>query len=231
MESEIKVKIARKVGLLTMGLLLSTSIVYGGLIAVASKQQAKGVISDVTIYLDHPILSSGGTVMVLPTEVGKEVWAQQQGLENPAEGDRVLDNVRPTQSSDRRLGVIVFAPVSVVRFHFPRGGNYKFAFAPLDRSKASDLEGRTKLLRHGEGTDVDPRTGKDVHQPRIITVHVMGTEANEEKSLDADTGTKFVALEHHACRSYGRPLVAQRGQGSNWPGGHIEMRNRSARIP
>lgn len=141
--------------------------------------------------------------LVLPTEVGKEVWAQQQGLENPAEGDRVLDNVRPIQSSDRRLGVIVFAPVSVVRFHFPRGGNYKFAFAPLDRTKASDLEGRTKVLRHGEGTDVDPRTGKEVHQPRILTVHVLGTEANEEKSLDADTRTKFVALEHYyTCRKF-----------------------------
>ncbi|TDK31261.1 hypothetical protein E2F50_20165 [Rhizobium deserti] len=196
-------KIARKIRFLTMGLLISILAIGGGVAVVASEEEAKGANSDVMIYLDHPILTSGGTVMVLPTEVEKEVWVQQQGLENPAEGDRLLDNIRPIQSADRRLGVIVSATVSVVRFHFPRGGNYKFAFAPLDRSKASDLEGRTKLLRHGEGTDVDPTTGKDVHQPRIITVHVMGSDANEDKSLDADTRTKFVALEHYyTCRKF-----------------------------
>jgi hypothetical protein len=196
-ESEIIMKIARKIRFLTMGLLIAMLVIGGGEVVVASEEEAKGGKSDVTIYLDHPILTSGGTVMVLPTEVDKEVWSKQQGMENPAAGDRVLDNIRPIQSADRRLGAIVSAPMSVVRFHFPRGGDYRFAFAPLDRSKASDLEGRTKLLQHGEGTDVDPTTGEDVHQPRIITVHVMGSDANEEKSLDADTRTKFVALEHY----------------------------------
>lgn len=111
-------KILHKIRFLTMGLLISMLAIGGGVVVVASEEEAKGANSDVTIYLDHPILTSGGTVMVLPTEVDKEVWAQQQGIENPAQGDRVLDNIRPIQSADRRLGVIVSAPMSIVRFHF-----------------------------------------------------------------------------------------------------------------
>lgn len=179
-------------------IVVTTLFILLAVIAFASTNDEDGrMISDLTIYLAEPILSDGGTVVVIPQEVDFSEWKTERGLQNPALEDGILDTARPISEADRRLGVIVSSTINVVRFNFPRDGNFKFAFAPLDRKNASNMSGKTKLVRHGEGVDYDPASGEDVKVPRIMVVHVIGSKISENDTLNADNRIKFVALEHY----------------------------------
>lgn len=179
-------------------IVVTTICILLAVIAFAStNNEDRRMISDLTIYLAEPIISDGGTVVVIPQEVEFSEWKKERGLQNPTMEDGILDTARPISEEDRRLGVIVSSTINVVRFNFPRDGNFKFAFAPLDRKNASNMSGKTKLVRHGEGVDYDPVSGEDVKVPRIMVVHVIGSKNSENDTLDAGNGIKFVALEHH----------------------------------
>lgn len=194
---------------------VTTIFVLLAVIASAATNEDQTMISDLTIYLAEPILSDGGTVVVIPQEVEVTEWKKESGLQNPAMEDGILATARPIGDKDRRLSVIVSSTINVVRFNFPRDGNFKFAFAPLDRKNASNMSGKTKLVRHGEGTDYDPVSGEDVKVPRIMVVHVLGSKISEDDTLDADNRIKFVALEsHYKCTQFEQAVACDATEAS-----------------
>jgi hypothetical protein len=72
----------------------------------AVEAQGHAIKSDITIYLDGPLLDRGGTVFVVPREVPVDDWKTLPDQPNPARTDPRLDIRKPITERDRRLSVL-----------------------------------------------------------------------------------------------------------------------------
>ncbi|WP_105386579.1 hypothetical protein [Neorhizobium alkalisoli] len=183
--------------LLLLMLLAGTSYLY----AIAEDETK--ILSDVTIYLEPPILGDGGTVIILPREIPIEVWRQTTGLENPALKDRRLDDRVPIKEFDRRLGAIVADPISIVQFDFPEGGAFQFRFSPFLGSDYPMEKLGTVLLSVGSAGDLHPKTAEEADVPRTQIMHILGSQMTEEQSrIRGDEIRVGFLKERYNCRDY-----------------------------
>lgn len=161
------------------------------------------MLSDVTIYLEPPILGGGGTVIVVPREVPVAAWRQATGGENPASKDRRLDEKAPITDIDRRLGAKVSDPVSVVQFDYPEGGTFRFRFSPFLGSDYPMERLGTVLLSVGSGGDLHPKTAEEVDIPRVQVMHILGNQVTEEQSrIKGDEIRVGFLRERYNCKEY-----------------------------
>lgn len=65
------------------------------------------MLSDLTIYLQWPLLGQGGTVIIVPQEVTIDQWQSQPEAENPARSDAYPASLKPLPPNGRRLGVVL----------------------------------------------------------------------------------------------------------------------------
>jgi hypothetical protein len=163
--------------------------------------------SDVTIYLEPPILGGGGTIIVLPNEVPADEWRKATGLPNPALNDGRLSGQKPIGTDDRRLSAIVSDPISVVKFDYPAGGTFVFRPLPAIGSDYPIERQASKLVSIGSAGDLHPVTGEDVDIPRVQVLHVRGAEVSEERSRELAERVRLGFLEdRYGCRKFDHVL-------------------------
>ena len=198
-----------------MNCLQSMNAVFTTLAAVAilkatpSSSSENGKLkSDVTIYLSSPILSDGGTVIVLPKAISQDLWRKKSDLPNPAPSDKRLEIERPISNDDQRLSVIVSSNKSVVSFDYPEGGGYDFRFLPIIGSDYPVDNLRTKMIGVGTGGDIHPLTGEEVDIGSIRTIYVLGRSADEGASRNFEATTRLGFLnERYECRNFAHAIA------------------------
>jgi hypothetical protein len=171
--------------------------------SAANSAQEIELKSDVTIYLEPPILGGGGTIIVLPTEVPVDEWRQDKGLPNPALKDNRLADRKPVTPQDRRLSVVVSDPVSVVKFNYPAGGTFIFRPLPAIDSNYPVHEQASVLMTVGSAGDLHPVTGEEVDLPRVQVLHILGRQVSEDRSrqIGEDVRLGFLS-ERYDCKQF-----------------------------
>jgi hypothetical protein len=159
--------------------------------------------SDVTIYLQPPILGGGGTIFVLPNEVSVEEWRKETGLSNPALKDLRLLSGKPISGEDRRFGAVVTDPVSVIKFDFPSGGSFVFRPLPsLDSGYPTERQS-SRVISVGRAGDIHPRTGEDVDIAKVQVLHIYGDLVSEEQSQRIFESVRLGFLEErYDCENF-----------------------------
>jgi hypothetical protein len=167
------------------------------------RAQDTSVKSDVTIYLEGPLLEGGGTVFVLPREVPADEWAARPDQPNPARSDARLDVRVPIAQHDRRLSVRVSGQISIVRFDFPAGGDFRFRFIPALESGVPPEQRGSVLVSVGNTYDHDPATGEEIFVPRVQVFTIMGPDADESETRAQVSDVKLGRLEErYECRTF-----------------------------
>ena len=159
--------------------------------------------SDVTIYLQEPILTEGGTIIVLPKQVPLADIERSKTYPNPALSDERLDQRRPIAASDKRFGAVVSSPVSVVEFVYPQGGSYDFRILPSPEFANLDDQIQSRLIGVGDSGDLHPKTGEEVDIPVVQTIHVYGKAVSEGDSRTVDATARLGFLrERYKCTDF-----------------------------
>lgn len=186
---------AHSIILLCLGIILSSC---------SNADDDKHMLSDLTIYLQSPILGQGGTVIIVPREVAIDRWHSQPEAQNPARSDAYLASYKPLPQDARRLGVVVRDKVSIVQFDYPQGGTFTFRFAPAPGSDFPWGRLKTKEIgTGGEGEEMDEKTGQIIKAGSAVHIHVLGTEVTEADSRAVESVIKIGALQsRYACRYY-----------------------------
>ncbi|WP_130272843.1 hypothetical protein [Phyllobacterium myrsinacearum] len=151
--------------------------------------------SDVTIYLDRPLLDRGGTVFVVPNEIPADEWKPHLDQPNPARSDPRLDIRVPITARDRRLSARASGQVSVVRFDYPKGGSYDFRFLPSLESGVPPEKQGSILVTAGNTYDYHPKTREEKFIPEFQVFTIIGPDADEEKSRALVSEVKLGYLE------------------------------------
>ena len=164
--------------------------------------------SDVTIYLDPPLLDRGGTVFVIPTEVPIDAWKPRTDLANPARSDWRLDTRKPIGSEDRRLSARISDQISIVRFDYPAGGSYDFRFLPtLESGVAPERQGSV-LVSTGNTYDYHPKTGVEVFIPTFQVFTILGPDGDEAAARALVSEVKLGHLEErYRCDEFEAALA------------------------
>lgn len=178
---------------------------------VASSQIAEAqdntVKSDVTIYLDGPLLNRGGTVFVVPREVQQDEWKPHPDQSNPARNDPRLDIRKPITLQDRRLSALVFSQISIVRFDYPAGGSYDFRFLPSLESEVTPEKQGSILVTVGNTYDYHPKTREEMFVPVVQVFTILGPDANEGTSRSLVSDVKLGYLqERYDCKQFENAL-------------------------
>jgi hypothetical protein len=129
--------------------------------------EGKAVGTDVTIYLDDPILSRGGTVVVLPYAVSSYVTVPAKMNEN---GEKVT------------FFASVSSTVSVVRFNYIETESYVFRFAPKNSAHPRANSVMTKLLSYGSASNYDETINAMVEFTDFQAFAVTGELGSEAQS-------------------------------------------------
>lgn len=162
------------------------------------------MLSDLTIYLQWPLLGQGGTVIIVPQEVTIDQWQSQPEAENPARSDAYPASLKPLPPNGRRLGVVLHDKVSIVQLDYPQGGTFTFRFAPARGSDFPWERLKTKEIgTGGEGEEMDEKTGQVIQVGSAAHIHVLGTEVTEADSRSVESVIKIGALRsRYPCRYY-----------------------------
>lgn len=197
----------RSLRYITALLLALGAVASAGTFSTSAEDKTK-MLSDVTIYLEPPILEDGGMVIIVPRPVAVEDWRSQDGQDNPAARDSYLESNKPLPANSKRLGAIVNNPVSIVQFDYPVNGTYNFRFAPVLGSNYPWERLKTKLLSFGSAGDLHPITGADVDIPTVQMIYVLGSEMTEDqaRALASETRLGFLK-ERYDCREYEMAIV------------------------
>jgi hypothetical protein len=184
----------------------SIVILVSSLINTMDRQQ---MVSDLTIYLQPPIIGEGGTVILLPRPVEVEEWMMRAYGDNPAEKDEFLKLNKPLPPAAKRIGALVSGMVSIVQFDFPKGGTFQFRFAPAPGSNVPPDKLKTKQIGvGGNGEELDEKTGEIIAVGSAIHLHVAGREVTESDSRIVESEIKIGALEsRYDCRHFQQVLV------------------------
>ncbi|NNH31489.1 hypothetical protein C9413_18890 [Rhizobium sp. SEMIA 4085] len=167
------------------------------------------MLSDLTIYLEPPILGGGGTVIIVPRMIAAIDWKSQEGRENPAASDPYLKSNKPLPPDGLRLGAIISDKVSIVQFDYPEGGTYKFRFAPARGSTFPWDMLKTKHIGTGsEGEELDPSTGQIIKVGSALHIHIVGKDVTEADSRIVESVINIGSLQsRYDCRNYELVLV------------------------
>ncbi len=183
---------------------------------LAYAEGSEQLMSDLTIYLQPPILGKGGTVTIVPQEVAMERWKETSGGENPAKSDDFLRANKSIPAGAKRLGAVISDEVSIVQVDYPQGGTFQFRFAPAPAPGSGfayrDL--KTKQIGvGGEGEELDEKTGEIIKVGTAIHVHIVGTDVTEGDSRAIESEIKIGALQsRYECRSFESVLVCDASQ-------------------
>jgi len=147
--------------------------------AAANAEVIKPVKTQVTIIVDNALLQTGGTVLVVPQKVSRDVWDR---LPKRPENSLLRNNPksRVIEDGDKLLEVTVSSKVSVVEFDYPADGTYGFNLVPADNTRPSAL--RTKRIFVGSGYYTDQKTGRRVDWGEVSTIHIYGPDVDESFS-------------------------------------------------
>lgn len=183
-----------------IGSLAFSMLVANSQIAEAQDNTLK---SDVTIYLDGPLLNRGGTVFVVPREVPLNEWKPHSDQPNPARDDSRLDIRKPITPQDTRLSALAFSQVSIVRFDYPAGGSYDFRFLPSLESGVLPEKQGSVLVEAGNTYDYHPKTREEMFVPVFQVLTILGPDANEGKSRSLVSDVKLGYLqERYDCKQF-----------------------------
>ncbi|MEI4482774.1 MULTISPECIES: hypothetical protein [unclassified Phyllobacterium] len=159
--------------------------------------------SDVTIYLDGLLLNRGGTVFVVPREIPVDEWEPQPDQPNPSRSDSRLDVRKPISERDRRLSVLAFGQVSIVRFDYPAGGSYDFRFLPSLESGIPPEKQGSALVEAGNTYDYHPKTREEMFVPVVQVFSILGPDADESESRSLGSEVKLGYLEErYNCKEF-----------------------------
>lgn len=159
--------------------------------------------SDVTIYLDRPLLDRGGTVFVVPREVSVDEWKSPSDQPNPARSDPRLNIRKPIAQQDRRLSARASGQISVVRFDYPTGGSYNFRFLPSLESGIPPERQSSVLVTTGNTYDYHPKTGEEIFIPQFQVFTILGPDADESGSRTLVSDVKLGYLEErYSCNQF-----------------------------
>jgi hypothetical protein len=144
-------------------------------------EESQKVKAQLTIYVDKPLLTEGGTIIVAANPVSAQNWAALPDGENIAANDMNNAKRAELKTGDRLFGVAVSAHTSVVEFIYPEGGTFGFNLV----ARNTEGEGRTPQLRTdeisiGDGGADHSLTG--VPWDYVSVIHVFGPAAKEENS-------------------------------------------------
>ncbi|MEP7452701.1 hypothetical protein [Phyllobacterium sp. SB3] len=181
------------------------SLVFLTLLTITQIAEAQDnpIKSDVTIYLDGPLLNRGGTVFVVPREVPLDNWKPHPAQPNPARQDSRLDVRKPILEHDRRLSVLAFGQVSIVRFDYPAGGSYEFRFLPSLESGVPPEKQGSVLVEAGNTYDYHPKTREEMFVPVVQVFSILGPDADESESRSLGSEVKLGYLEErYNCKEF-----------------------------
>lgn len=135
-----------------------------------------------TVYIAEPLLSRGGTVLVVANPIPMDKWRALPTGFNPAANDASNDKKSTLKSGDKLFGVVTSNNASIIEFVYPEGGTFGFNFVASKADNAANSPLRTKQILIGDGGYTDWTTGQDVPWDYVSTIHVFGPEATEEDS-------------------------------------------------
>jgi hypothetical protein len=169
--------------------------------AAANVEVIKPVKTHVTIIVDNAVLQTGGTVLVVPQKVSRNVWDR---LPKRQENSLLRNNPksRVIGDADKLLEVRVSSKVSVVEFDYPADGTYGFNLVPGDNTRPSAL--RTKRILVGSGYYTDQKTGTRVDWGEVSTIHIYGPDVDESFS-------RSVRISSHEIMNIGAAKIAGEG--------------------
>lgn len=166
-------------------ILAACLVATGACVPADGGPEGQPLLTDVTIYLDGPLLRRGGTVFVVPNEVSQADWKAEPSLPNPARDDPRLDVRVPIGPDDRRLSVVLSAPLGVVRFDALEGGANRFRFLPVPDSGVAPEQQGSVLVSVGSAYDYHPETGEERFVPSTQTFAILTPGADEEAAKRA----------------------------------------------
>lgn len=142
-----------------------------------ANDQAGAGKAQLTIYVDRPLLETGGTVMAVSKPVGPDLWSvQPKGLST----DTWKQNPKRLElgSNDRLFEVHVSEKVSIIEFIYPQGGSFGFN---LVAAPGGDLIKplQSKRILVGSGYYIDRETGEKQVWEDVSTIHILGPDVSE----------------------------------------------------
>jgi hypothetical protein len=169
-------------------------------------EESQKVKAHLTIYVEKPLLTEGGTVIVAANPVSAEKWAALSDGENIAANDMNNAKRADLKKGDRLFGVAVSAQTSVVEFIYPEGGAFGFNFV----ARNTDGDGRTPQLRTdeisiGDGGADHSLTG--VPWDYVSVIHVIGPGSTEGKSRAASVLVSEILASGSAAKDYQGTVV------------------------
>ena len=136
--------------------------------------------AQLTIYVDQPLLSEGGTVIVAANPVSDETWAALPEGKNLAKDD--IHNLKRGElgPGDKLFGVLASQTTTLVEFVYPKGGTFGFNLVARNSSDIRAPELRTREILVGDGGANHSLTGEPWDY--VSTILVLGPQASEQKS-------------------------------------------------
>lgn len=208
---------------LTNPLIMSTvAILFIGAISITAisdwATQDKTVQTHLTIYLDEPILSEGGGIIVAARPIAEAEWLKLSDGFNPADSDQSNPKRAQVQDGDRHFGAVVSSSASAVEFFYPENGSYTFNILPKPGKRLQDgKELQTEATSDGSREIFDPETGQkiswltttifvhgnkyDVQWVRLFNVTFSDVN-KEEISVTKFLGSRVLALSKEAVEKY-----------------------------
>ena len=164
-----------------------TAVVILLLQACAEEPRSK---THITIYLDDPILTEGGAVIIAGMPVSKEEWSKEGVDENLARLDPTNPTIPRVRKGDQHLGVIVRSTASAVEFNYPKEGSYTFNFLPVPDAAVTPARLQTEMLLVGsvDKIPVPHEEGEYYDWPSNEIIHVFGKENDQGFTRSARVG-------------------------------------------
>jgi hypothetical protein len=161
-------------GIAWMSLVFIAALPVGHCLA---NDQAGAGKAQLTIYIDRPLLETGGTVIVVSTPVGPDLWSAQPKSLNM---DTWKHNPKrlELEENDRLFEVHVSEKVSIVEFVYPQGGSFGFNLVAAPGGNSTELL-RSKRILVGSGYYINRETGEKQIWDDVSTIHILGPEVSE----------------------------------------------------
>jgi hypothetical protein len=133
--------------------------------------------SHLTLYVQEPLLSQGGTIIVASIPLSLEEWAALDGI-NPATDDTLNRKRSSLQPDDVLFGALVAGRATIVEMYYPEGGTFGFDLVADPRIQ-NPPPLTTERLGVGSGGWTHWSSGTDHIWPDFSAIYVAGASASE----------------------------------------------------
>jgi hypothetical protein len=152
-------------------------------------------IADYTIYLDTPLVATGGAIILLPREL-------------PADPAMDADTVAAQWKETRTM--VAAAQVSLIELTYPHGGDFTYRFRSNREQEYPSRDIKSDRIGVGSGTGFHPTTVETEDLPTILTHHIEsrdgGWTVDQSRNARATAELGFPLLRY-ACQGFEGSLV------------------------